>query len=173
MNQKGWKNRIRSGINVPRGTTRVTMGSSNEECVDARKNSWITTLSQCWSIPFPMLSPMGGSTFKMMSIPYIGWKARAVYLPIFLTIKYRIGWLCTWKVTHGIQVTGLVIWKNLGMISIWRRFSLFFAPINCIVVVTSQRRWKSTSPSDSTTWGIRTRSMDRMSLTPLIASLER
>ena len=159
MKPKVWKKRRRSGMNAPRGTRRATRGSSSGECVDTRNNLWIPTLIQLWIISFPMLLPMGGSTFNVMSIPSIGWRSREVYLIMCLPIKYIIGWLCTWKVRSRIQVTGLVSWKNRGLIQVLRKFSLFFTLINCIAIVTSQSRWQIISPRDSTTWRIRTRRM--------------
>ena len=173
MKPKSRKKRKRSGKNSQIGTIRVTMGSSREEWVDTIKNSRIKNLIQHWSIPLPMLSPMGGSTSKMMSICYIGWKEIAVYLRICLKINYRISWLCTCKFRNGIWVTGLVSWINRELFLIWRRFSLFFTPINCIVVVTSQRRWCSTYTRDSRTWRRITRSMERMSSTTIMPRLDR
>ena len=170
---KRWKKGRISGMNIQRGTRRATMGSSIRDCVDTRNNSWITTLTQRWIIPLPMLLPMGGWILKMMSIRSIGWRTRTVYLHLCLTIKYRISWVCTCKVRNGIIVSELVSWKNHGLNKIWRRFSLFFAPINYIVVVTSRRRWWTNSPSDSTTWRRCSSTMESMSSTPRIASLDR
>ena len=147
-----WKKRRRITMNEPKGTIRATMEISSGYWMDTRKNSWIPTLSQRWIITFPMLLPMGGWTLKMVSISSIGWRARAVYLRLCLTRKYRISWFCTCKVRNGIPVSGLVGWNNHGLNKIWRRFSLFFTPINCIVVVTSRRTWQSTSPRGLTTW---------------------
>ena len=135
-NPKRWKKRRRNGLNVPRVTSRATMVISSVECMDTRNNSWIPTMSQGWSITFPMLFPMGASTLKMMKILYIGWRSRVVYLRMCLTIKYIIGRFCTWKNRNRIQVKLLVSCKNRGPPIILMWFSLFSTPINCIAVFT-------------------------------------
>ena len=173
MKPKRWKKIRRSGMNLPRGTSRATMGIISRDFVDTRKNYLIPTLSQCWGIPLQMLSAMCGWTLRMVTTLSIGWRARAVFLHLCLTRKYRISWLCTCKVRNGIWVAGLVSWKNHGLKKNWRWFSLFFAPINCVVVVTPWRRWRGNSPSNSTAWRRILSSMEIMSFTPRHTLLER
>ena len=112
MKPKRWNKRRRSGMNIPRGTRISNMGSSKGYFMDTRNNSLIPTLRKLWSIPLPMLSPMGGLTLKMMSIRSIGWMTSAVYLRLCLTKKYRISWLGTFKVRNVIWVKGLLSWNN-------------------------------------------------------------
>ena len=148
MKPKRCKKRRRSSLNIPRDAIRSTMVSSSIYCVDTRNNSWIPTLIQRWSILLHMLSPMGGWTLKMIRICSIGWSTRSVYLRWSLKIKYITSWLGTCKVRKRILVAILVSWKNHGLNKLWRWFSLFFAPINCIVVATSQRRFRNNYPSN-------------------------
>ena len=173
MKPKRWRIRRRSGLNATKGTIRATMGSSRGDCVDTRNNYWSPTMSQRWIIQFPTLLPMGGWTLKMTSIHSIGCRARSVYLHFCLNWKYRICWFYTCKVRNGIGVPGLLSWKNHGLFLILRWFSLFFTLINCMVVVTSWRRWRSNYPRNSTMWRRSTRSMERTSSTPRITRLDR
>ena len=77
-----------------------------------------------------------------------------------------------WKVRNGIWVAGLVSWKNHGMKMFWRRFNLFFTPINCIVLVTPRSRRHSTSPSNSTTWRRSSSITEIMIFTPILTLME-
>ena len=122
------------------------MWISSRYCVDTRLNDWNTTLIQRWSIPLPMLSPIGGWALKIMSTRSIGWRARVVYLRLCLIRKYIISWFYTCKVrlVHGIWVVILQSCNNHGLKKNRGPFSLFFTPIYCIVVFTSQRRWQIT-----------------------------
>ena len=163
---KRWNKRRIIGLNVPRGNIRATMGRSSRDCVDTRNNYLIPTLSQSWIITLPMLLPMGGWTLRMMSIRSIGWRERSVYLRLCLTRNYRIGWLGTYKVRNVNWVAGLVSWKNHVLNKIWRQFSIFFTPINYIVIVNSRSRWWSTSPSNSTKWRIISSNMEKFIFTP-------
>ena len=167
-----WKKINRSRMNVPRGTSRATMVRNSADCIDTRNNYWIPTLIQRWIIPLPMLLPMGGWKLKMMSIRYIRWSTITVYLHLCLTRNYRISWLGSWNARNGIWVAGLAIWKNHKLNKIWRWFSLFSTLINCIVVVTSWRRWRSTYTIDSITWRRSSSSTDKISFTPRLTLLE-
>ena len=116
-----------------------------------RMNYWYPTMRQRWSIPLPMLSPMGGGTLQMMSIFSIGWREIALYLLLCLIRNCWISWLCTWKVglVHGIWGARLWSLNNHGLNKIWRLFSLFFNLIYCAVIVTLQRKWQINLPSVS------------------------
>ena len=150
------------------------MGRNSIYCVDTRLNYLNPTLSQHWIILLPMLSQMSGWKLKMISICSIVWRAISVYLRFYLIRKYRIIWFCTCKfrLVHAIRVASLWSWKNCGLKNIWRPFS-FFNPIKCIVVVTSQRRWRMNSQSASTAWSRGTRSIERMIYTPRIMNMGR
>ena len=148
MKQKMWNKIIIGGLDVPRGTIRKTMWRSSGDCVDTRLNSWNPTLSQRWIIPLTMVLPMGGCTLNIMSICYVGWRERAIYLCLCFIRNYRISWFCTCKIrsVHGILVSKFWIWEYHGLKKNWRTFSLLLTPIYCIVVVTSRIRWRITSP---------------------------
>ena len=85
---KIWKKMGRSGLNVSRGTSISTVVSSSGEFVDTRKNS---NPEPELKYPVSMLSPIGSSTLKMMSIRSIGRMARAIYMRTCFTTKYRGG----------------------------------------------------------------------------------
>ena len=149
MKRKRQNKRRRGGLNLPRGISRANMGGRIIDYVYTRLNSWNTILIKRWSNMLPMLSLMGGWTLKMMSIRSIGWRARAVYLHLYLIRKYRISWLCTYNVRLVNVILLARLWrsKNHGLKLFWRPFSILFILIYCIVVVNSWRRWRITSPS--------------------------
>ena len=149
MKPKWWNNKILGGLNITRATIRATMGRSSRDFMDTRLNSLNSNLSQHWSIPLPMLSPMGGWTLNIMSIQSIGWSSRAVYLCFCLIEQYLISWFYTCKVrlVHGTLLAWFLSWKKHELNKVWIPFSLFFTPIYYTVVVNSQKRWKINSPS--------------------------